>query len=111
MAGIRVSGDWISGYATTAGQAGDDLADALAALRADPLSSAAFGEVGKQLGTAEAYNGAANTLQQQVTRAAAALHAAADNLRTIATKHSSSDQDAAATLRAVRDGGSGGARA
>lgn len=111
MAGIRVSSDWITGYAKTAEQAGDDLAKALESLRGMPLSSAAFGDVGKQLGTADAYNGAAATLEQQVSRAADALRSAADNLRKTATHHSSSDEQAAAVLRAVQRGGNGVPRA
>lgn len=121
VAGIRVGSDWITGYAKTAEQAGDDLTKALEAVRATPLTSAAFGEVGRQLGTADAYNGAADMLQQQVTRAAAALHAAAGNLRKVATQHSTSDEEVATTLRAVgaesahvsraaQAGGSSGAR-
>lgn len=110
MAGIKASSDWITGYATTAEQAGDDLANALETLRGTPLTSAAFGDVGKQLGTAGAYQSAADMLQQQLSRAAAALHSAAGNLRTIAERHASGDTQAAAVLRAVHDGGSGGAR-
>ena len=110
MAGIKASSDWITGYATTADQAADDLAGALETLRGTPLTSAAFGDAGKQLGTAGAYQGAADTLQQQVSRAADALHSAADNLRTIATQHTSSDAEAARVLRAVHGGGNGVAR-
>ncbi len=110
MAGITANADWITGYATTAEHAGDDLASALEALRGTPLSSTAFGDTGRQLGTAGAYQSAADTLQQQLSRAVDALHSAATNLRTIATKHSTSDQDAAAVLRAVHTGGNGVAR-
>lgn len=104
MAGIKASSDWITGYATTAERAGDDLASALETLRAMPLTSGAFGDAGRQLGTAGAYHNAAGMLQQQLSRAADALHSAADNLRTIAAQHSSSDQQAAAALRAVHQG-------
>lgn len=111
MAGITANADWITGYATTAEQAGDDLANALEALRGTPLSSVAFGDVGRQLGTAGAYQNAADMLQQQLSRAADALHSAATNLRTIASQHSASDQQAAAALRAVQTGGPGVPRA
>ena len=99
MAGIKVDPSWIAGYATTVEQAGDDLAGALSTLRGTPLTSASFGDVGKQLGTADAYQGAATTLQQQLARAEEALRSAAANLRTVAKEHSSSDDDQAAVLR------------
>lgn len=108
MAGIRVDSGWIADYARTVEQAGDDLTHVLDDLRGTPLGSASFGDVGKQLGTAEAYNRASTTLQQQLSRAAAALTSAADNLRKVATQHSASDADAAASLRAVKgDNGAG----
>ena len=104
MAGIKVDPGWIAGYATTVEQAGDDLATALGALSRNQLTSASFGEVGKQLGTADAYNGASTTLQQQLSRASDALRSAATNLRTIAREHSSADEQQAAALRKAHQG-------
>jgi uncharacterized protein YukE len=104
VAGIKVDPSWITGYAGTVEQAGDDLAGALTALRSTPLTSASFGDVGKQLGTADAYQGAATTLQQQLTRAADALRSAAANLRTVAAEHTSGDEDQAAALRTAHQG-------
>jgi uncharacterized protein YukE len=99
--GIKVDANWLNGYARTAEQAGDDLTSALQALQGTPLSSTAFGELGRTVGSADAYNTASTTLQQQVTRAAAALHAAATSLRGIAGAHTSVDADQAAALSAV----------
>jgi uncharacterized protein YukE len=104
MAGIKVDPGWITGYANTVDQAADDLTAALSALSRTPLTSAAFGDVGKQVGAADAYNGASATLQQQVTRAAAALRSAAVNLRTIAKEHSSADEQQAAALHRAHRG-------
>jgi uncharacterized protein YukE len=101
---IKVDPHWIADYAKTAEQAGDELTAALRALQGTPLTSAAFGEVGRMVGSANAYNGAATTLQQQVSRAADALHAAAANLRGIATEHSSADEEQAVALKAVHRG-------
>lgn len=101
MSGIRVDANWINGYAKTAEQAGDDLTAALHALQGTPLTSAAFGDLGKTVGSADAYNRAATSLQQQVNRAAAALQAAATSLRGVASSHASVDADQAAALRAV----------
>ncbi|HEX5405887.1 MAG TPA: hypothetical protein VFX16_26725 [Pseudonocardiaceae bacterium] len=99
MSGIKVDPSWITGYAGTVEQAGDDLATALSTLRATPLTSKSFGDVGKQLGTPAAYQGAAATLQQQLARAVDALRSAAANLHTVAQEHTSSDEDQAAALR------------
>ena len=102
MAGaIKVDPNWIADYAKTAEQAGDELATALHALRGVALTSAAFGEVGRLVGSAHAYNGAAAVLQEQVSRAADALRAAATNLRGIATEHSSADEDQASSIRSA----------
>lgn len=105
--GIKVDPNWIADYAKTAEQAGDELASALHALQGAPLTSAAFGEVGRMVGSANAYNGAAATLEQQVSRAADALHAAAGNLRRIATEHSSADEEQASVLKSVHSSGLG----
>jgi uncharacterized protein YukE len=101
---IKVDPGWITGYAGTVEQAGDDLAGALSALTGTPLTSASFGDVGKQLGTADAYQGAATTLQQQLARAARTLRSAAAGLRTVAAEHSSSDEEQATALRAAHQG-------
>jgi hypothetical protein len=101
MSGIKVDANWLNGYASTTEQAGDDLTAALHTLQGTPLTSAAFGELGKTVGSADAYNRAATTLQQQVNRAAAALQAAATSLRGVASAHSTVDAVQAAALSAV----------
>lgn len=101
---IKVDPQWIAHYATTAEQAGDDLLRALHALRGAPLTSAAFGQVGQLVGSAGAYNGAAAALQDQIGRAADALHAAAVNLRGVAGEHSAADADQAASLKSAHQG-------
>ncbi len=101
MAGIQVDHGWIASYAKTAEQAGDELAAALHTLRGSPLTSAAFGDLGRTVGSEDAYHAAAATLQQQLNRAADALHAAATNLRTVAAEHSSSDERQAAAIKST----------
>jgi uncharacterized protein YukE len=101
VAGIQVDHGWIADYARTAEQAADELAAALHTLQGNPLTSTAFGDIGRTVGSAEAYHAAAATLQQQLDRAAVALHAAASNLRTVAAEHSSVDEQQAAALRST----------
>lgn len=99
MAGIRVDPSWLTGYAGTVEQAADDLTNSLDSLRGRPLTSASFGDLARKIGTPTAYQAAADRLQQQLVRAAAALHAAGFGLRTVASEHSSSDQDQAVAIR------------
>jgi uncharacterized protein YukE len=101
MAGIQVDHGWIASYASTAEQSGDDLAAALRTLQGSPLTSAAFGDLGRTVGSADAYHGAAATLQQQLGRAVDALHAAARNLRTVAAEHASVDEQQAAAIKST----------
>jgi uncharacterized protein YukE len=101
MSGIRVQADWITGYAKTVERAADELTAALTALDSTPLGATAFGQLGKTTGAPEAYGRASTALQQQAQRAADALRSAAGNLRTIATTHSSLDEDQAAALSKV----------
>lgn len=102
MAGaIQVDPNWIADYAKAAEQAGDDLAAALRALQGTPLSAASFGQIGQTVGSTAAYHGASATLQEQVGRAADALHSAATNLRGIASQHSSADDEQARSLKSV----------
>ena len=101
---IKVDPQWIAHYATTAEQAGDDLATALHALRGAPLTSAAFGQVGQLVGSAGAYNSAAAALADQLGRAADALHAAAANLRGVAGEHSAADADQAVAIKSAHRG-------
>jgi uncharacterized protein YukE len=101
VAGIKVDLGWLTGYATTVEQAGDDLATALTELDGKYLTARAFGDVGRQLGTMAAYQNAADTLREQLSRAVDALFSAAGNLRVIAREHSASDQQQAASISAA----------
>ncbi|HEY4459185.1 MAG TPA: hypothetical protein VGN81_33040 [Pseudonocardiaceae bacterium] len=101
MAGISVNQDWITGYANTVAQAASELAAASQPLRATPLTASSFGSIGTELAAGSAYNQVAQTLEQQLSRAAAALQAASANLRTVSGAHADVDQQQAAAFRAV----------
>jgi uncharacterized protein YukE len=98
---ISVDPTWIADYARTAEQAADDLAAALRALTGAPLTSAAFGDVGRVAGSADAYRGAADALRQQVSHAVDALHTVATNLRGITAQHSSADEQRASAIKSA----------
>ena len=101
MSGISVNHDWITSYANTVAQAADELAKASRPLQATPLTAASFGSIGSEVQAGSAYNQVAQTLEQQLSRASAALQAAATNLRTVTSEHAEADAQQAAAFRAV----------
>jgi uncharacterized protein YukE len=101
VTGISVDHGWLTNYANTVAQAADELAKASQPLQATPLTSASFGSIGNEVHAGSAYNQVAQTLEQQLSRAAAALQAAATNLRTVTTAHAEADAQQAAAFRAV----------
>ena len=101
MSGISMNHDWITGYANTVAQAAGELAKASQPLQATPLTASSFGSIGSEVAAGSAYNQVAQTLEQQLSRAAAALQAAAANLRSVAGAHADVDQQQAAAFRAV----------
>ena len=101
VTGISVNQDWITGYANTVAQAASELSKASQPLQATPLTSVSFGSIGNDVQAGSAYNQVAHTLEQQLSRAAAALAAAAVNLRSVASSHSAADAQQAAAFRAV----------
>lgn len=93
--------NWITSYASTLAQAATELGKAAQPLQATPLTSVSFGSIGNEVHASSAYNQVAQNLEQQLARAAAALTAAAANLRTVANAHSAADEQQAAVFRAV----------
>ncbi|HEX4223099.1 MAG TPA: hypothetical protein VHZ97_12090 [Pseudonocardiaceae bacterium] len=101
MSGISVNQSWITSYANTVAQAASELAKASQPLQATPLTAASFGSIGNEVQAGSAYNQVAQTLEQQLSRAAAALQAAAMNLRSVVGAHAAADEQQAAAFRAV----------
>jgi hypothetical protein len=87
---VKIDPDWLDEYAKTAVKAADQLS---AASVGDPLSSEAFGELGRQVHTAEAYSRAASCLRSQWTRAIETLHSASDSLHEVAARYQASEHD------------------
>jgi hypothetical protein len=59
----------------------------------EPLGDEAFGELGRQVRTAEAYQRAAACLSDQLTRAVETLHAASDSLNEVVSRYQGSEHD------------------
>ena len=98
---VAVDQNWITSYANTVAQAASELAKASQPLQATPLTSASFGSIGNEVHAGSAYDQVARTLEQQLSRAAAALQAAAVNLRSAAGSHAEADARQAAVFRAI----------
>lgn len=103
MAGVTVDPDWVSGYGTVVSAAADRLADGAAVLDTAPLGPEAFGELGRTVRTADAYQRASTALRGQLARGVDALAAAAESLGDVAEKYRASDDDGVVVLR--RSGG------
>jgi uncharacterized protein YukE len=101
MTGISVSHDWITGYANTVAQAASELATASQPLQATPLTASSFGSIGTEVGAGSAYNQVAQALEQELSRASAALQAASANLRSVVGAHADADQRQADAFRAI----------
>ncbi|HEX3784647.1 MAG TPA: hypothetical protein VHX38_33720 [Pseudonocardiaceae bacterium] len=101
MTDISVDPTWITNYANTVAQAASELTKAAQPLQATPLTATSFGSIGNDVQAGAAYNQVAAQLQDQLSRAAAALQAAATNLRTVVGAHSDADAQQAAAFRSV----------
>ncbi|MET0233679.1 MAG: hypothetical protein ABW224_03470 [Kibdelosporangium sp.] len=94
MAGVKIDPDGVTSYAKTMTKGADQLDSAADALKGDTLGVEAFGELGRQVKSAEAYLRASSTLRDQLDRAIESLHAASGSLTEVAERYISSDKDA-----------------
>jgi hypothetical protein len=99
VSGVKIDPGLVTGYAKTVVKAADQLDGSSTALNGDPLGNDAFGDLGRQVHTAEAYSRASATLRDQLTRAVETLHAASDSLNQVAARYQASEQDTAQTIK------------
>ncbi|MBP2476180.1 hypothetical protein JOF53_005052 [Crossiella equi] len=99
MTKVRIDTDWLGGYAKQVAAAGEELRRASGALNAAPLGPEAFGELGRELRTAESYRRAADLLRGQLTRAGEALASAATELGEVIEHYRGGESDSALDLR------------
>jgi len=95
---IRVDLDWLRDYAAVLDRRADEARSVLGELRGHQLGEDAFGDVGRSLGTPQAYRRAAGSLLAQLDRAEEVLNAAAVALRQAAEHYQGTDADGARTL-------------
>ncbi|RZS37137.1 hypothetical protein EV193_106375 [Herbihabitans rhizosphaerae] len=100
MSGIEVDPEWIRRYGKTVQTGSTDLGKTAQSL-AQPLRNEAFGELGRQVGTAEAYSKAASALRDQLRRAVEALGTAAVELDKVAAQYGDDDERAAKKMNRV----------
>lgn len=105
MAGkVRVDTDWLNGYAKQVTAAGDELGRAAGSLNTSPLGPAAFGELGREVGSAESYARAAELLRGQLNRAAELLRSAGVELGEVVSHYKGGEFDSTAGLRRTEGG-------
>ncbi|HEX6345457.1 hypothetical protein [Umezawaea sp.] len=97
--GISVDARWLELYAERVDDAAEELANARAELRADPLRPQSFGEIGRTLRSAEAYGRAAGLLQQQLDRACEVLAAAGKGLHEVAGHYGGAQDEAVQQIK------------
>lgn len=95
---VKVDTDWLRGYAGLLERRADDATATLSTLREQQLQPEAFGDAGRELGTPQAYQRAADSLFAQLTRAEEVFTAAATALRQAADHYAGTDTDGARTL-------------
>lgn len=103
MDAVRVDVDRLLDYARGLDRRTDEAQAALRAVSGRRLEPEAFGELGRSLGTPQAYQRAADRLEGQLKQAERVLAAAAAALREAAEHYSGEDSDAARTLERKAD--------
>ncbi|MBW4715998.1 hypothetical protein [Saccharothrix obliqua] len=96
---IAVDARWVELYAKRVDEAAEELDRARAGLRAEPVRAASFGELGRTLRSAEAYQRAAGVLHRQLDRACDVLTSAARGLHAVAEHYGSRDDEAVALIK------------
>ncbi|HEX7309142.1 hypothetical protein [Lentzea sp.] len=94
MAGrISVDPEWLEQYADRIDGTTDDLRRVRDAMKVSPLRPQSFGEIGRTVGTAQAYARAAALLNSQLARACDTLDAAAAGLHAVAKQHGAGEEE------------------
>lgn len=99
MAGLKIDPGLVAGYAKSLTAGADRLGGQADTLKDTTLGNDAFGDLGRQVKTAESYLRAATTLRDQLTRAVATLHAASESLTEVAKRFQTGEEDTAHTLK------------
>lgn len=102
MGVTRIDPDWVRGYAKKVDQSSDEMSDSFAALRESPLRAEAFGELGREVGTAEAYARACTALHEQLSRGCESLKSASEALHQVVGERVGADEDSAAEVARTR---------
>ena len=99
VSGVKIDPALVTGYAKTVVKAADQLSGPAGDLNGAPLGNDAFGDLGRQVRTAEAYARASATLRGQLTRAIETLHAASDSLNQVVAQYQASEHATTQTIK------------
>lgn len=98
MAGLKMDGVVVAGYAETAEAAAAEL-DAAAAEVGGDATAESYGTLGARLGVGESYGRASGALRRQLADGAEALRSAAEALRQVTVRHGGQDEEAAELIK------------
>lgn len=98
MAGLKMDGVVVAGYAETAEAAAAEL-DAAAAELGGDVTAESYGTLGARLGVGESYGRASGALRRQLADGAEALRSAAEALRQVTVRHGGQDEEAAELIK------------
>ena len=92
MTGIKFDAAWVGGYAELAANSADALAEGVTTMGTAPLDQESFGELGRTVQTAQAYEKASQVLRDQLARAVEALGSASEGLTEITAAYVDSEE-------------------
>jgi hypothetical protein len=99
VTGIKFDAAWVGGYGALAANSADALAEGVSTMAAAPLTEESFGELGRTIRTAEAYDKAAQLLRGQLGRAVEALTSASDGLAQLTAVYQDTEDEGVRVIR------------
>jgi hypothetical protein len=99
VTGIQLDATWVGGYAKLTADSAGALAEGVKTVGDEPLGEETFGQLGRQLGTPQAYGKASQLLRAQLGRAVEALAAASDGLEKVTAVYVDTDESGMAALK------------
>jgi hypothetical protein len=96
---IELDASWVGGYAKLTADSAGALAEGVKTMGMAPLAEESFGQLGRQLGTPQAYGKAAQLLRAQLGRAVESLTAASDGLEKVTSVYVDTDEESGKAIK------------
>lgn len=98
MTDIELDASWVGGYARLTADSAGALAEGVKTM-GTPLAEESFGQLGRQLGTPQAYGRASQLLRGQLARAVESLSAASDGLEKVTSVYVDTDEESGKAIK------------